>query len=96
MSNFSNTVTFQELLEEIDEDGSGEIEFGEFCQVRPNLCRVVIDYSYNTGCPRSSDPFYIVTYYIIWVTTSWTDGMMSIISINSFILVLITVVNLGS
>ena len=23
----------QELLEEIDEDGSGEIEFGEFCQV---------------------------------------------------------------
>ena len=24
--------------------------------------------------PRSSDPFYIVTYYIKWVTTSWTDG----------------------
>ena len=24
---------FKELLEEIDEDGSGEIEFGEFCQV---------------------------------------------------------------
>ena len=23
-------------------------------------------------CPRSSDPFYIVTYYIKWVTISWT------------------------
>ena len=23
-------------------------------------------------CPRSSDPFYVVTYYIKWVTTSWT------------------------
>ena len=25
-----------------------------------------------TVCPRSSDPFYIVIYYIKWVTTSWT------------------------
>ena len=25
-----------------------------------------------TVCPRSSDPFYIVGYYIKWVTTSWT------------------------
>ena len=25
-----------------------------------------------TASPRSSDPFYIVTYYIKWVTTSWT------------------------
>ena len=24
-----------------------------------------------TICPRSSDPFYIVTYYIKGVTTSW-------------------------
>ena len=28
----------------------------------------------RTVCPRSSDPFHIVTYYIKWVTTSWTDG----------------------
>ena len=28
----------------------------------------------NTVCPRSSDPFYI-TYYLKWVTTSWTDGI---------------------
>ena len=26
----------------------------------------------TTVCPRSSDPFYIVGYYITWVTTSWT------------------------
>jgi len=26
-----------------------------------------------TICPRSSDPFYIVT-YVKWVTTSWTHS----------------------
>ena len=29
----------------------------------------------TTKCPGNSDPFHIVTYYIKWVTTSWTDGM---------------------
>ena len=29
------------------------------------------DQSNGTICPRSSDPFYIVTYYIKLVTTSW-------------------------
>ena len=28
-----------------------------------------------TVCPGSSDPFYIVCYYIKWVTTSWTYCM---------------------
>ena len=28
-------------------------------------------------CPRSSDPFNLVTYYKTWVTTSWTDGKLS-------------------
>ena len=28
--------------------------------------------SLSTVCPRSSDPFYLVGYYIKWVTTSWT------------------------
>ena len=28
-----------------------------------------------TICPGSSDPFYIVTYYIKWVTTSWTHSI---------------------
>ena len=30
---------------------------------------------YTTVCPGRSDPFYIVSYYIKWVTTSWTHGM---------------------
>ena len=28
--------------------------------------------SVSTVCPGSSDPFYIVSYYIKWDTTSWT------------------------
>ena len=28
----------------------------------------------GTVWPRSSDPFYIGTYFMKWVTTSWTDG----------------------
>ena len=27
-------------------------------------------------CPGSSYPFYIVSYYIKWVTTSWTYGIL--------------------
>ena len=30
---------------------------------------------YTTVCPRSSDPFYMVTYYMKWVSTTWTDGI---------------------
>ena len=30
----------------------------------------------SSVCPGSSDPFYIVTYYIKWVTTSWTYCIM--------------------
>ena len=26
----------------------------------------------TTVCPRSGDPFYVVSYYIYWVNTSWT------------------------
>ena len=31
----------------------------------------------DTVCPRSSDPFYVVTYYINWVTTSWKYTVVS-------------------
>ena len=30
----------------------------------------------STVCPRSSDPFHIVSYYINWVTSSWTYSIM--------------------
>ena len=29
----------------------------------------------STVCPRSSDPFYILTCYMKWVTTSWTHSI---------------------
>ena len=29
-------------------------------------------------CPRSSDPFYIVTYSIKWVTTSWIYSIVKV------------------
>ena len=37
----------------------------------------------NTKCPRSSDPFSIVTYYIKLVTTSWTDGIYIFFSLHT-------------
>ena len=33
-------------------------------------------YLSRTLCPGSSDPFYIVTYYIKWVTISWTHSRL--------------------
>ena len=29
-------------------------------------------------CPGSSDPFYVATYYIKWVTTSWTYSIFNL------------------
>ena len=34
----------------------------------------------GTVCPRISDSFYKVTYYIKWVTSSWTDGISLFLS----------------
>ena len=31
----------------------------------------------DTVCPRSSDHFYVVTYYIKWVNTSWTNSKIA-------------------
>ena len=40
------------------------------------LCNhYVINTFDHTVCPRSSFPFYVVTYYIIWVPTPWTDSI---------------------
>ena len=38
-----------------------------------------------TVCPKSSDPFYIVSYYIKWVTTSLTHSIYLIICANFWI-----------
>ena len=39
---------------------------GHFGETRQTGCTI---------CPRSSDPFYIVSYFIKWVTTSWTHSI---------------------
>ena len=39
-------------------------------------------FSLDTMCPRSSDPYYIVTYYMKRVTTSWTYSTLSALSVN--------------
>ena len=33
---------------------------------------------HGTACPRSSDPFYKVSYCMKWVTTSWTYSTLKI------------------
>ena len=35
---------------------------------------ILADYI-DTLCPRTSDVFYVVTYNIKWVTTSWTHSI---------------------
>ena len=42
----------------------------------------VVSIDHTTVCPGSSDQFYIVTYYIKWVTTSWTYSMYIIIVVQ--------------
>ena len=53
--------------------------------VRLNHVKIVVNSKMNeyqdkglktTVCPRSSDPFYTVTYYMKWVTTSWTYSII--------------------
>ena len=34
-----------------------------------------------TMCPKSSNPFYIVSYYIKWVTTAWSHSNITFIAI---------------
>ena len=43
-----------------------------------NKKRCMVKYgqiSEATICPRSSDPFYMISYYMKWGKTSWTYGM---------------------
>ena len=41
-------------------------------------------YILNTVCPRSSDSFYIASYYIKWVTTSWTYSKWFLVHMYGF------------
>ena len=69
-NNMKNTLDFSTIENIILEIFSVEIKWNNRnCRIF-NECTTV-----STVCPRSSDPFYIVSYYIKWVTTSWTYSM---------------------
>ena len=61
-----------------------KVHFTNIYQISPFLYRQYtmkilpdfLTYRMCTVCPGSSDPFYIVSYYIKWVTTSWTYSMV--------------------
>ena len=38
-------------------------------------------YFFSTVCPRNSDPLYIVSYFIKWVSASWTYSIFVNVSI---------------
>ena len=42
----------------------------EISEASPHTCAPISEFPSSTVCPRSSDPFYIVSYYINWVTIS--------------------------
>ena len=55
--------------------GQGLRVKGEFCQAIAQWDSLVYDpKNHGIICPRSSDPFYIVSYYINLVTSSWTHS----------------------
>ena len=47
------------------------------CIVWAPQCRLLVRREVYCVSKRSSDPFYLVTYYIKWVTTSWTYSIRS-------------------
>ena len=52
------------------------------CQIKPRPARAIRRYMIQlctycyTVCPKSADPFHIVSYYVKLVTTSWTYSMI--------------------
>ena len=50
----------------------------QIIEMAPYLHPYISELPSNKGtvCPGSSDPFHIVSYYIKWVTTSWTYSTM--------------------
>ena len=49
---------------------------GSSCNVKEGSLSLFRIFKCRSVCPRSSDPFYIVVYYIKCVTTSWTYSIM--------------------
>ena len=60
--------------------GSGRTSWGAAAQAPEKIHLKKLHLRHPNGnttvCPGSSDPFHIVTYYMKWVTTSWTHSMV--------------------
>ena len=54
-----------------------DIYFISSVLIQSTLNSLLLEMNATSVCPRSSDPFYLVTYFKTWVTTSWTDGKLS-------------------
>ena len=50
---------------------------------------------FSTAFPRNSDPFYIVSTYMKWVTTSWTYRMYAKASGDIFVISLCSMMRLS-
>ena len=76
--------------------GGVDQAFGQFIHQLNHLHKVWkpvlsndIYHRYSTVCPRSSDPIYVVTYDLKWVTSTWTCSIIhrqksNIWSVSSF------------
>ena len=47
-------------------------QFKDFFEAKLNLVLIIAP----TVCPRSSNPFYLVSYYMKWVITAWTYSIV--------------------
>ena len=68
---YSAGIKPKHVLIEMRTNMLGSVELNSIWQTFYNLSYILLRTEY-TLCPESSDPFYIVSYYINWVTTSWT------------------------
>ena len=60
------------IIHNVNYDVTSQLEFRKI--IYQNIIKVKSCYLYITICPESSYPFCRVTYYIKWVTTSWTHS----------------------
>ena len=68
-------------IRERKRENESEIELSPSCCTMSIIqCRnTVFNLKTTTVCPGSSDPFYIVSYYVKWATTSWTYSTLRIV-----------------
>ena len=59
------------------------VVFADFCLLLKRPIMIMVDQiMHTTVFPRSSDPFYMVSYYKKWVTTSWTHSTIYSVTLH--------------